>query len=118
MHHTTVVLLGTLVVSLYSGFVPAPPSPPSSTRLSVTVSCYQAADYCEAYASGGSGTGYSFMWGDATEQYDANGYSYAQPYCYPGYLVTPTASVTDSNGNSAIASASYYCFGGGGGIEP
>lgn len=89
----------------------------TSTPLTVSVSCYQLAGYCEAYASGGSGSGYSFTWGDAIEQYNNGGYSYAYPDCYPGYFLVPTAGVTDSNGAGAIASDSYYCFGGGG-IEP
>lgn len=101
---------------VYSGFIPGPPPPPGSTPLSVSVSCDSYGGYCEAYASGGSEAGYSFQWSNASEGYDADGYSYAYVYCYSTSLVHVSATVTDSNGNTATGSAYYNC--GGGGIEP
>ncbi|HEX8241966.1 MAG TPA: S8 family peptidase [Longimicrobium sp.] len=111
---------------VYSGFIPAPAAPPpppplpGSTPLSVTVSCDSGSGYCEATAAGGSETGYSFTWSNATEQYDADGYSTAYPFCGGTKFVSVSATVTDSNGATATGSSSYYCgyVGGGGGIEP
>ena len=106
----------------YSGFIPAPSTggggtPPST--LSVSMTCDPYSGYCDATASGGSGSGYSFTWGNASEAYDAGGYSYAYPYCSGTNLLQVSATVTDSNGATATGSALYKCgFGGGGGIEP
>ncbi|HEV2150476.1 MAG TPA: S8 family peptidase [Longimicrobiaceae bacterium] len=84
---------------LYS-LLTAPPAPPS-----VYVLCDSGNNRCEAYASGGSGGGYSFVWTNAVELYDAGGYSYADPYCDSW----ATATVTDSSGGRASASDYYSC---------
>ncbi|HEY0022284.1 MAG TPA: S8 family peptidase [Longimicrobium sp.] len=105
---------------VYSGFIPAASTGGGGgtpSTLSVAVYCDDASGYCDATASGGSGAGYSFVWTKASEQYDADGYSYAYPLCGTTSRVLVSATVTDSNGATATGSASYYC-GGGGGIEP
>jgi subtilisin family serine protease len=103
---------------VYSGFIPAPAgSNPAPTAPTVSVYCDSYGGYCEATASGGSGTGYSFAWTNASEGYDAEGYSYAYPYCFETFQFV-TATVTDSNGATASGSAYYNCNPYGGGIIP
>ncbi|HEX8694940.1 MAG TPA: S8 family peptidase [Longimicrobium sp.] len=105
---------------VYSGFIPGPPPPPpvpGSTPLSVSVICDSSTGYCDATASGGTESGYSFSWSNAIEQYDADGYSYAYPLCGGTSRVTVSATVTDGSGATTTGSSSYYC-GTGGGIEP
>jgi subtilisin family serine protease len=102
---------------VYSGFIPGPPPPPGSTPLSVYVNCDVYSGYCDASASGGSETGYSFTWSNANEAYDDSGYSYAYPHCWSTSFIQVHATVTDSNGATATGSAYYNC-GGGGGIIP
>ncbi|HYR08715.1 MAG TPA: S8 family peptidase [Longimicrobium sp.] len=72
---------------------------------------------CQAYASGGSGAGYTFTWsnsnGYAWESYDEDGYSEADAACYGG-LGPPTtsivtATVTDSNGGTGSKSRIMNC---------
>jgi hypothetical protein len=72
---------------------------------------------CQAYPSGGSGTGYSFTWsssnGYAWETYDADGYSEADAACYGGLgqgsTSIVTATVTDSNSATASKSRIINC---------
>ncbi len=75
----------------------------SSDPLTVYITCQYS--MCQAEASGGSGTGYSFAWTRAVEHYDADGYSEAAAVCttYRGTYVQVT--VTDSNGSTASAGA-------------
>ncbi|HYH82357.1 MAG TPA: S8 family serine peptidase, partial [Longimicrobium sp.] len=91
--------------------------PPTTGPLTVTVSCVPGSGVydCVAQASGGSGTGYSFVWGRGGEYYDQGGTSRATAYCYydsytgRGSLVQYT-TVTDSNGNTASGGVSMsYC---------
>ncbi|HEY0018110.1 MAG TPA: S8 family serine peptidase, partial [Longimicrobium sp.] len=82
--------------------------------LSLTCQPYSAGlGYCEAVASGGSGTGYSFTWANAYEMNDSNGWSNATAECYyDGYYVFPVdvfATVTDSNGTSVTEYREIYC---------
>jgi subtilisin family serine protease len=71
---------------------------------------------CTAYATGGSGTGYSFYWGGGTiETYEEEGTSYAgveSGYCDP-YTNSKDVGVTvlDSNGAYAQASQTISCYG-------
>ena len=70
----------------------------STTPLAVNIYCLDSSS-CKAWASGGSGTGYSFSWLSASEYHDANGESYAQPNChFYGQSVGVSVTVTDSNG--------------------
>lgn len=90
----------------------------SPTPLSATVYCPDPRDYstnrfnCTATASGGSGTGYSFVWHSGTEYYDQGGVSKAWVPCqsqgYSGYL-TAYGVVTDSNGSTAYGYYSRSC---------
>jgi hypothetical protein len=80
---------------------------------SVTVTCYSP-DYftCDATASGGSGSGYSFAWSyNVDEQYDSGGYSWGDVNCH-GALGWQSVSVavTDSYGQTGYGSASIYCW--------
>jgi subtilisin family serine protease len=100
---------------LYTGFIPAPttptpnPQPQPTNPPAISVYCYNGSGYCEAYASGGTGSGYSFTWGEAFEQHDADGYSWASVSCYFSGYIYVTASVTDSSGAQASSGAYYYC---------
>lgn len=97
---------------------PADPSLDTGLPLTVTVNCsdtgalYTATRFdCTATASGGSGTGYSFIWhGNATEYYDQGGTSkayYPCQYVYPGVgYLQAIAVVVDSSGSGA--SDEYY----------
>lgn len=118
-----VMLLGGMVLALaaWSDASPSPQvpeaamrSPLSATRTPLTIElyCYNGLAYCEAYASGGTGGGYSFTWTNALERYDADGYSWAGVPC--GYTIRVTATVTDSSGATAGKSTYYICSGGGG----
>jgi subtilisin family serine protease len=108
---------------VYSGFIPAPvttptnPQPQPINPPSISVYCYDGSGYCEAYASGGTGSGYNISWSGAYEQHDADGYSWASVDCYFSGYVSVSATVTDSSGATASGSAYYYC-GYGGGLEP
>lgn len=63
--------------------------------------------YCEAYAGGGSGTGYSFNWGTVFDSYQGEGMSYATIQCTSNGLqyfpTTASVSVTDSVGRTVTA---------------
>jgi hypothetical protein len=90
----------------------------SPAPLSVTVYCPDPRDYstnrfnCTATASGGTGTGYSFVWHSGTEYYDQGGVSKAWVPCqsqgYSGYL-TAYGTITDSSGSTAMGSYSRSC---------
>ena len=99
---------------LYSLFMPAPTSPTNPTPTPtnppvIDVYCYDGGGYCEAFASGGTGSGYSFSWSGAYEQHDGDGYSWASVDCYFTGYTQVTATVTDSSGASASGSQYYYC---------
>jgi subtilisin family serine protease len=108
----------------YSGFIPAPETGGGGGgggggTPSVSLSCDEIAGTCDATASGGSGTGYSFVWTHVDEQYDAGGYSWGYVSCGLAYQRSISVTVTDSNGATATGSTVYYgCGGGGGGIQP
>jgi hypothetical protein len=87
--------------------------PPPTNSLTVSVTCIDTGALysthrfdCTAQASGGSGTGYSFIWqGNASEYYDNGGTSKAWYPCQYvsgsngyGYL-SATAVAFDSNGS-------------------
>jgi subtilisin family serine protease len=81
---------------------------------SVTIYCEPY--YCEASASGGSGTGYSFTWTGAAEINDSGGQSTASySQCAGGGTTigyrTVTVTVTDSGGGTATASTRAQCSG-------
>ena len=83
------------------------------TPLSIELLCEPF--YCMAYASGGSGTGYSFTWLGAFESADGNGYSDAYVAQCPnggtgGYRKV-TATLTDSSGATVSKSAYSQCYG-------
>jgi len=111
---------------VYSGFIPAAPTGgggggggggTSPSTLTVSVNCGVDAGYCDATASDGTGTGYSFTWDGASEYYDAGGYSEASVNCPLSGQKNVTATVTDSSGATATGSAIYYCNSGGGPIQ-
>jgi subtilisin family serine protease len=104
---------------VYSGFIPAPEGGGGGGggTLSVSLGCDETAGTCDATASGGSGTGYSFTWTNVSEQHDANGYSWGYVLCGLANQRTISVTVTDSNGATATGSTIYYACGGGG-IEP
>jgi hypothetical protein len=84
----------------------------TGTPPSVNVYCDSYGGYCEAYASGGSGSGYSFAWDLGYEYYDANGYSATAVNCLSGYgpyFHDVSVTVTDSNGATAMGSGRIYC---------
>ncbi len=81
-----------------------------------SVSIYCEPYYCDASASGGSGTGYSFTWTGAIEHSDSGGYSTATySQCAGGGTTinyrTVTVTVTDSQGGTATASRRAQCSG-------
>lgn len=89
----------------------------TGTPLSVTVTCspsYSTTYDCTAQMSGGSGSGYDFVWNGGTEYYDQGGTSkaYVQCYKYSGsYHGTLTAYGTayDSQRNSQMGGYSQSC---------
>jgi subtilisin family serine protease len=101
---------------VYSGFIPAPPPPgggetPTPSTLAVSLTCPQGWNSCEATASGGTGTGYSFTWTNAFEQYDSGGYSFASVQCGYDLETNVYVTVTDSSGATYTESAYYLCMG-------
>jgi hypothetical protein len=99
---------------VYSAFIPAPSGgggTPTPTPPSINLYCDYEIGRCEAFASGGSGAGYSFTWRNAHEWYDEDGYSYAYPQCWTTTLfyVQVTVTVTDSNGGTASTSEYFTC---------
>jgi len=102
---------------VYSGFIPAPPpvGGGGSGTLSVSLYCDEGVGTCDATASGGSGSGYSFAWTHVDEQYDAGGYSWGYVQCGLAIQRSISVTVTDSNGATATGSTVYYACGGGGG---
>lgn len=109
MHRRTVGLLAALVLALAASANASAPAPASYP--SVTLRCYPDGIWCEATASGGSGSGYTFEWSDnIAEQYDADGYSWGDVLCY-GYIGTRTVyvTVTDGLGGQTGDAASFYC---------
>jgi hypothetical protein len=106
---------------VYSGFIPAPSGggTPTPTPPTIYLYCDYEIGRCEAFASGGSGAGYSFTWSNGHEWYDEDGYSYAYPQCWTTtlFFVQVTATVTDSNGGTASASEYFICDNGSG-LEP
>ncbi|HEX8362965.1 MAG TPA: S8 family peptidase [Longimicrobium sp.] len=79
-----------------------------------SVTLYCEPYYCDASASGGSGTGYSFTWTGAAEHYDSGGYSsatYSQCGGTTTQYRTVTVTVTDSQGGTASASTRAQCSG-------
>jgi hypothetical protein len=78
----------------------------------VSLSCAHSPNICEATASGGSGTGYSFTWStNAFEQHDADGYSWAYFACAVSTNLVISVTVSDSNGATASTSRTQYCPG-------
>lgn len=78
--------------------------------LHVRVSCPVDTGSCFASASGGTGTGYSFTWNQATETSDANGFSTADVNgpCLNN-IVSVNVQLTDSGGGHASATARVNC---------
>lgn len=85
---------------LYSPLTPAP--------LTVAFTLCNSSR-CIAYASGGSGTGYSFTWTNAFEDYDTGGTSASYPYCNRSGPLLITTTVADSNGATATAYREILC---------
>lgn len=126
--HTLPALLVAGVFAAACGETPTaslPASPPAAAALDLTpapltatVYCPDPRDYstnrfnCTATASGGSGTGYSFVWHSGTEYYDQGGVSKAWVPCqsqgYSGYL-TAYGVLTDSNGSTTYGYYSRSC---------
>jgi hypothetical protein len=99
------------IVAGYGGTASA--TPPSSTPLSVTVTCgpnYRSVQSCVAEASGGSGTGYTFTWESATVTSEQGGTSEADFQCSDKWSYTyELVSVTDSNNGYAEDQAQVWC---------
>ncbi|MBB4635453.1 hypothetical protein [Longimicrobium terrae] len=122
--HTLSALLVAGMFATGCGEAPTAAAPAVARRdvtpapLSVTVYCPDPRDYstnrfnCTATASGGSGTGYSFVWHSGTEYYDQGGISRAWVPCqsqgYSGYL-TAYGVMTDSNGTTQYGYYSRSC---------
>jgi hypothetical protein len=79
----------------------------SSTALPLTVSLI-CESFCEAFASGGSGSD-TFTWTHATEGFHDDSYSSATVQC-PGntHRVVVGVTVTDASAATATASEIYY----------
>jgi hypothetical protein len=85
----------------------------TGTSLYVNMYCQSEFGSCEAYASGGSGSGYRFTWVNVYESFDANGQSGAYFNCASGYgpySFDVWATVTDSNGAKATGHDVFYCW--------
>lgn len=125
MRHTRFpTLLGLLVAALAAGCGDAPTGvSPASARITANGTAPLAVHlYCSvlsstwydciAYGSGGSGSGYSFTWTNASEYFDDEdyGHSWAGAEC-PRYgpYISLTVTVRDSNGATATASRSLPC---------
>jgi hypothetical protein len=106
------LVLAPLMALLVTGPVADAPTLPSGRLgpavppLPLTVTLYCTSGLCEAYASGGSGTGYSFEWVSAAEFFDNNGISRAQPNCYWSYQIVGV-QVTASDSNGATTTEQY-----------
>ena len=108
---TFAVLAGLAATLAASAHASSPaPKTAQATPLSVTLSCYSDTATCHAYASGGSGEGYSFEWEMVSEQYDMDGYSWGDMQCY-GYIGWRTVYVTVSDSNNAYTgdAVNAYC---------
>lgn len=90
----------------------------ASGTLTASMTCtynYSTTYNCVVQMAGGSGSGYSFYWGVAANEYfDQGGVSKAYVECnksngsYSGYLQAH-GTASDSNGNTAYASWSQSC---------
>ena len=79
--------------------------------LSVSLYCDEL--NCDAYATGGSGSGYTFSWAGAVENYES-GSSSSASYMQCGGVTTPQyrrvgVTVTDGAGATASAQALGQC---------
>lgn len=91
----------------------------SSLATPLSVSMYCSKNYelegiyeCYANASGGTGTGYTFQWWNAWEDYeDEEGWSSATVDCYSyGYgYVSVYVTVTDSGNATHSVSTTFWC---------
>lgn len=97
-----------------TGATAAADTPQLSTTTALTVTIDHCTyQLCGATASGGTGTGYSFTWTNAAENYDTDGSSIAYPKCpvglVDGVYINVGATVTDSSGADATAYQQVYC---------
>lgn len=119
MHRRTAMLFAGLVFAVAASAdarsAVASPEPhlrsPSASNPTVSLSCHIDGQTCEAVASGGSGSGYSFEWSwPFDEQYDADGVSGGDIVCYPDWgWRTISVTVTDDLGRMGYASTSFFC---------
>lgn len=95
------------------------PAASGGTPLSVYLYCGGSSSYfyCDAYATGGSGSGHTFYWYNASEAYEngassgASGSIQCSPYdYYYGQTVQVGVTVVDSNNELAQASHSFGCY--------
>lgn len=89
------------------------PHSPSADPLGVWIFCtpyFSNIWECSAYASGGSGTGYTFSWfPQSSYEFTNENFSSALVSCTPGGMSGLEAYVTDSNGAYAWSTQYVYC---------
>lgn len=114
MTHRRFALLGGLALALAAAAdassTPAAASTPAASTLAVSLHCYPDSLTCEATASGGSGSGYSFEWELVAEQYDQDGYSWGDVQCN-GYIGWRNVYVVLTDGANAQTGdmTTFYC---------
>lgn len=95
----------------------AQPAASGGTPLAVYLTCGPSYTYfsCDAYATGGSGSGHTFYWSNATEMSTSGPWSSAVGsiqcpyYAQPGQTVEVAVVVTDSNAGYAYATYTFPC---------
>lgn len=97
------------VVSAFASMLLLAASAEAPTPLSLHVSC--AGTKCSAWARGGSGSYTGFEWSLADETFEGTNGSGADAsaYCVSGLVLGVDATVTDSNGATAVGSAPVFC---------